>query len=254
MNTGHELRSALEEHPLVGTFVKLARPELIDLMAMAGFDFIVLDLEHGQSAYSEVRETLLAARANGVPTLVRLGAPDHALTNRLLEAGASGIQLSNVTSARLAHGLRASLRYQPVGDRSISLSQPAAKYGATDLHSYLAEHTSAPLVVGQFETVEYEDDLDDIVRHLDVAFIGPTDLSVAAQTPGTVTGGAAADVIAAVEESTRRTGVHLGTFAGTPEGAQWAVERGYRYVVVSSDLALIGAASRTLRATIGGLR
>ncbi|MFJ6653292.1 HpcH/HpaI aldolase/citrate lyase family protein [Microbacterium sp. NPDC091313] len=237
------LRTRLSEEALLGTFVKLPRPEVVDVVALAGFDFFVLDLEHGQSSYAEARETLGAARAAGVDAVVRIGVLDTALANRLLEAGAAGIQLSTVTSVTLARGLRAALRYQPLGERSISLAQPAARYGATALSDYLAEFGEHPLVVGQFETVRYDDPIADIASHLDIAFIGPTDLSVAAGTPGSLDEGAAAEVIAQVE-SAAHSGAQLGTFVASPTAARDAFARGYRYVLLASDLAVLGSALR----------
>jgi len=240
----------LARSPQIGTFVKLGRSEVVDVLALAGFDFLVLDLEHGQSSFAEARETLLAARANGIDMLVRLGAPDHALANRLVEAGAAGIQLSSVTSRAAALAHRASLHYQPDGDRSISLAQPAARYGATPLRSYLDGAGARMLVVGQLETADYEDGFAEILDPLDVAFIGPTDLSVAAGTPGDIETGSAAEVVDAVEAAAAVTGTVLGTFAGTAAQAQIAVERGYRYVVVASDIAVLGRASHDLLAAV----
>jgi 2-keto-3-deoxy-L-rhamnonate aldolase RhmA len=238
-----DLRTRLDARALLGTFVKLPRPEVVDVVALAGFDFFVLDLEHGQGSYAEARETLIAARAAGVDAVVRLGVLDPALANRLLEAGAAGIQLSSVASVAHARDLRAALRYQPSGQRSISLAQPAARYGALALTDYLDEFTERPLVVGQFETVRYDDPIADIAALLDVAFIGPADLSVAAGTPGSVDSGSAARVIEDVEAAADR-GARLGSFVSSPAAARAAFERGYRYVVLGSDLALLGAGLR----------
>lgn len=241
---GPTLRERLDAAPLLGTFVKLPRPEVVDLAALAGFDFLVLDLEHGQGSYAEARETLLAGRAAGIDVVVRMGVLDPALANRLLEAGAAGIQLSSVTSSSQAHHLRDALRYQPGGERSISLAQPAAKYGGIPLKTYLESFSERPLVVGQFETVDYADDLGEICKPLDVAFLGPADLSVAAGTPGSIADGDAARTVAALERATNETRTHLGTFVGSPSAARDAFKRGYRYVVVTSDLAMLGSALR----------
>lgn len=240
----------LLHQPQFGTFIKLARAETIDLATNAGFDFVVLDLEHGQASYAEAREALLAARANGIPTLVRIGHFDPSHANRLLEAGACGIQLSTVVSASLAHSFVRALRYQPVGDRSISLTQPAAQYGKIPMSDYLSEYTAKPLAVGQLETVTYNDHLDDILDPLDVAFIGPADLSVAAETPGNTTTGRAAEVVEEITASAERTGTLLGTFVADPASALDAASSGYRYIVVGSDLAMLGRAASDVLGSI----
>lgn len=237
------IRNHLASRPLFGTFIKLARAETVDLITNAKFDFVVLDLEHGQSTYAETREALLAARANGIPALVRIGHFDPSYANRLLEAGAHGIQLSTVVSANAANSFARALRYQPTGDRSISLTQPAARYGATPINDYLSEYTTKPLAVGQLETVTYEDELDAILTPLDVAFIGPADLSVAAGTPGEITTGEAANVIERIVASAARTGTTLGTFVADAASARAVAASGYRYIVVGSDLSLLGRAA-----------
>lgn len=251
MSAGQRLRTSLTTAPRFGTFLKLGRPEAVDVIAAAGFDFAVLDLEHGQASHVEARESLLAARANSLATIVRVGSLDPSQVNRLLEAGAAGIQLSTVTSARQARDLERALRYQPVGDRSISLAQPSAGYGATSLTDYLDEYTMAPLVVGQLETVSYLDEFDAILEPLDVAFIGPADLSVAAGTPGDVTRGEAARVIAEVEIAAARTRTALGIFVADADAARSAAVAGYRYIVVGSDLAMLARTASGIRGAIG---
>lgn len=236
------LRDRLETGACFGVFVKIPRAEVIDVLALAGYDFVVLDLEHSQMSYAEVRETLQAARANGLSATVRLPALDPGLANRLLEAGAEGIQVSSVDSSEAARSIKNALSYAPVGARSISLSQPAAKYGTEPVADYLAEHTRLPLAIGQLETVEFNNSVSAIVPELDVAFIGTLDLSVSAGTPGSVAGGRAAETITQIEDAARESGTTLGIFAADPAEAISAAERGYRYVVVGSDLGLLSAA------------
>jgi len=244
------LAEMLHERAVVGTFMKLPKAEVVDVLALAGFDFAVLDLEHSQATPVEVRETLLAARANRLPMVVRVATLDSGETNRLLEAGAAGVQLSDVTSAEQASLLRASLNYAPLGSRSISLAQPAARYGAVPLRKYLADAQGKSLAIGQLESVDYADGFDAIMSNLDVAFIGPTDLSVAAGTPGNITTGFAATTIDRIELAAARVGTPLGGWAPTAEAAAAMMERGYRYLVVGSDLSMLAASSRqALRAT-----
>ncbi|WP_367652309.1 HpcH/HpaI aldolase family protein [Paenarthrobacter ureafaciens] len=215
----------------------------MDVVALAGYDFVVLDLEHSQISYAEAREVLQAARANGLSAIVRLPNLDAGLSNRLLEAGAEGIQVSSVDSSATATSIKRALSYPPVGDRSISLSQPAARYGTVPVGDYLDEFTHRPLSIGQLESVELRDDPAAIVPNLDVAFIGTLDLSVSAGTPGSVSRGRAAETITQVEAAAKQSGTTLGIFAGEVAEALGAVERGYRYIVVGSDLGLISAAA-----------
>jgi 4-hydroxy-2-oxoheptanedioate aldolase len=163
-----------------GLFLKLPSSEVIDLVRAAGFDFGVVDLEHSQLSEADARSLVRHARAIGLPALVRLPELDRGLVNRLLEAGAAGIQLSTVRRAEQVRALRAATRYAPAGTRSISLAHPRADYGGTPLGAYLAAQAEdPPLVVAQIETAETDDPLGDILAERpDVVFLGMTDLTV----------------------------------------------------------------------------
>ena len=196
-----------------GTFVKLAALEVVELVARS-LDFAVVDLEHSQLGESDALR------------LVRLPEVDRGLVNRLLEAGAAGIQLSTVTRAAQIAELRAASEYAPRGTRSISLAHPAAGYGAVPLAEYLGTVTT-PLLVAQVETMQTEDSLEEIVAAApDVVFVGVTDLSVDAGLDAERAGARVDEIVAAAE----RAGVAVGGFG--------ADER-FRYSVGSSDVALL---------------
>nr|WP_179282698.1 aldolase/citrate lyase family protein [Rhodococcus sp. 15-1154-1] len=220
--------------------------EVIELIANAGFDFAVVDLEHSQLSYEEVRLSLHVARATGLDIVVRIPTLDAGLANRLIEAGAAGIQLSTVRSGSTARRFEQSLRYAPVGTRSISLTQPRARFGATPLCEYLEQFSEDPLIVGQLETAEYDDDLVDIVSPLDVAFIGSLDLSVAAGTPGDHTSPDAAKVIDSIVDAARQTHTLLGIVCTGPVDAETAAAAGINYITVGTDVGLLRAATAQL--------
>jgi 4-hydroxy-2-oxoheptanedioate aldolase len=218
---------------MVGTFVKLPALESIDLCA-AALDFCVVDHEHSQLAEADVLRLVRHAAALGFPAVVRIPEVDRGSVNRLLEAGAAGLQLSSVRRVAEVRALAAASSYAPDGSRSISLAHPAAGYGATTLREYVAER-ERPLLVIQLETRETDDPPLELCRAgADVAFLGLTDLLVdcglddaAARVRADELAGAAADA-----------GIVLGGF-GT--------EDRFRYSVVSSDVAL-------LREAVGGVR
>jgi 4-hydroxy-2-oxoheptanedioate aldolase len=227
------LRERLAAGRLVGTFVKLPALEAVDLCA-ASLDFCVVDYEHSQLAEADVLRLVRHAAAVGFAAVVRIPEVDRGLVNRLLEAGAAGIQLSSVRRVAEVHALREAALYAPSGRRSISLAHPRAGYGATPLREYVGGAVP-PLLVMQLETRETDDPLDEIcAAGADVAFLGLTDLLVdcgldddAARTR--------ADEIAAAAGS---AGIALGGFGS---------EERFRYSVVSSDVALLREAIAAVR-------
>jgi 4-hydroxy-2-oxoheptanedioate aldolase len=227
------LRERLAAGRLVGTFVKLPALEAVDLCS-ASLDFCVVDYEHSQLAEGDVLRLVRHAAAVGFAAVVRIPEVDRGLVNRLLEAGAAGIQLSSVRRVAEVRALRDAALYAPSGRRSISLAHPRAAYGATPLRAYVGGAVP-PLLVMQLETRETDDPLDEIcAAGADVAFLGSTDLLVdcgldddAARTR--------ADEIAAAADS---AGIALGGFGS---------EERFRYSVVSSDVALLREAIAAVR-------
>src|SRR5919202_336927 len=126
------LRERLREGRLVGTFVKLPALESIEIVA-AELDFAVVDLEHSQLDEGDALRLVRHARALAFPAVVRVPELDRGLVNRLLEAGAAGIQLSSVRRRADVDELRAAMLYAPEGTRSLSLAHPLAGVGSLPL-------------------------------------------------------------------------------------------------------------------------
>jgi 4-hydroxy-2-oxoheptanedioate aldolase len=225
------LRRALGEGRARGVFLKLASADVVALVAQVA-DFLVVDLEHAQLSERDAARAVTHAAALGLPALVRVPAIDAGQVNRLLEAGAAGIQLSTTTSAEQVRALRDATRHPPGGRRSVSLTHPGAAYGATGLAEYLAaEDASPPLVVAQVETDLADARLDEIAAAgPDVIFVGTTDLLV---NVGLSARDAArrTDAIAA---AARRAGVVLGGYALEHPDS--------RYAIACSDLSLLRGA------------
>jgi len=239
---------------VVGTFVKLPVLESIDLVAEAGFDFGLVDLEHAQMDEADALRLIRHARARGLATLVRIAALEGGSVNRLLEAGASGMQLSTVRTAATARGLREACHYPPKGRRSVSLAHPVASYGAVPLIEYLARAAAdAPLAIGQIETAATESPLAEIARELDALFIGTVDLTVDMGLPGQASAPAVAARMADIKAAADAAGVPVGVFAPN-RAAATALAAGTKMLVLGSDVQLLGESLRAAAADLGALR
>jgi 4-hydroxy-2-oxoheptanedioate aldolase len=240
---------------VLGTFIKLAGLESVDLVARSGLDFAVVDFEHSQLDAGQVGALVRHAGAVGLPALVRVPSIDGGQINRFLEAGAAGIQLSTVRTCRQVRALNAAMRYPPDGSRSVSTAQPVAGYGHVPLVQYLANSAAnPPLLVGQIETATTEDPLGEIVPKLDVVFLGTTDLSVDVGAPGDLEDPVVRERIRQVAASANHAGVRLGGFAPGPAALSSLRSEGATYVVLGSDmqalqkgLATFAAAANTTR-------
>jgi 2-keto-3-deoxy-L-rhamnonate aldolase RhmA len=217
-----------------GIFLKLPATEVVDVVASSGFDFAVVDREHSQLSEADALRLVRHAHAVGLPALVRLPELDRGQVNRLLEAGAAGVQLSTVRRASQVAELRAATRYAPNGDRSISLAHAGAGYGASSLPDYLRSSADAPpAVVAQIETATTDDPLDQILAaRPDVAFIGITDLTVDMGLDAE----RVRERVDQIAEAAEAADVTVGAFG--------IDDPRVRYDVVTSDLALLSSAVR----------
>ncbi|MGW1162659.1 HpcH/HpaI aldolase family protein [Streptomyces sp. NPDC002513] len=250
--TPEPLRAVASRRPVFGTFLKLPRPEVVDILALSGLDFLICDMEHAQIDEAGARTVIQAGRAAGIPVVVRVPTLEPGQVNRLLEAGAEGIQLSGTASVAQASDLSAFTRYPPAGRRGLSTAQPAAGYGTVPVGRYLTASNERVLRVGQLETAHYDDPLEKIVAELDIAFIGTMDLSVDLGFPGQVSAPAVQEKINEIASAARRTATPLGIFAADESAARTAAASGYRYIAVASDLALLSSAATARFASLTG--
>jgi 4-hydroxy-2-oxoheptanedioate aldolase len=214
-----------------GLFVKLASTETLEIAA-GHFDFCVIDLEHSSLGDSEVLRLLQYARAIDFPALLRLPEVDGPLIARALEAGAVGIQLSNVTRVEQVVAARQATDFPPAGSRSVSTATAEARFGSIALRDYVRD-TSRCLLVVQVEGEFTDDPLAEILRDgVDVAFIGTSDLSVAVDFDDE----RLRQRIAAIGEAAAAAGIPLGAFAGHDERI--------RYRLSCSDISLFADALR----------
>ncbi|HEV8672017.1 MAG TPA: aldolase/citrate lyase family protein [Candidatus Limnocylindria bacterium] len=227
--------------PLVGTFVKLPAPESIDLARSVGFDLAVVDGEHSQLDEGAILSLLRHAAALDFPMLVRTLSRDPGSLNRLLEAGAAGIQLSTLRACAERDAIVSATRYAPDGTRSVSLAHPAADYSAIPLTQYLERSRQFPLLVGQIETASTVDPLREILRGLDAAFIGTTDLSVDLGRPGMLDDPLVTDRVAEIAAAASSAGVALGAWVASPAALGKLGDARYRYVLIGSDVQALRA-------------
>ncbi len=240
------LKEKLRLGPCFGTFVKLGRPEIVEVLALVGFDFVICDTEHAQMTELEARQVILACRAAGLPVVVRVPEPVPGLVNRLLEAGAEGIQMPRLRSAADLARLRAMSYFPPEGERSVGNANLLARYGTLPVPSYLEEANRKVLVIGQFETRQIDDPCDPMFEGLDVAFIGPTDLSVDFGSPGRAEDPAVQERIRLVEQAAARHGSAMGIATKDLPTTRRYLAAGYRFLAVSGDVALLVAAAKEL--------
>jgi 2-keto-3-deoxy-L-rhamnonate aldolase RhmA len=233
--------------PLVGTFLNLGSALAAEACAIAGFDWLLVDLEHGGASEESLLGQLLAADAHDVPAVVRLESAERIRAGRALDLGAAGIMFPRLdTHAEVTEAI-SHLRYPPEGDRGVASYNRARRFalGADPLE---ADNDRVVGVV-QIESVPALRAADAIAATdgVDVLFIGPSDLSHALGVPGQLDHPIFVDAVAQVLEASRRAGKAAGILAGTVEAATSYLVQGLSFVAVGSDSAFVarGAAAVT---------
>ncbi|MSU91118.1 aldolase [Rhodobacteraceae bacterium 2CG4] len=222
------------QEPLIGTFLKTPHYALVEVLAQTGVDFVVLDAEHGPFTLSEIDSCVLAARAASLPILVRLveGTPANVL--RVLDMGASGIVVPQVSDADQAAAIVRSTRYGEKG-RGFAGTTRAGGYGRLPA-SALAEIAMQAVVIVQIEDREGVKNADEIAATpgVDACFVGRADLAMS-QGLADPNAPEIERATSAVFEQCKRHDVAPMVFvAGMQDCHQW-FERGARLIAVGSE-------------------
>jgi 2-keto-3-deoxy-L-rhamnonate aldolase RhmA len=239
------------ETPYVGTLVTLASPEAAVALAVAGFDWLFVDMEHSPVLDPAAVLRIVEAVAGRADVLVRVPTNDEAWIKKVLDTGADGVIVPQVNSAGEALRAVDAAKYPPLGRRSVGIT-PAHGYGA-DFTGYVERANDSTALVVQIEDIAAVRNLDEIlaVPGVDAAFIGPYDLSGSMGRPGQVDDPDVQRAVRRVVDGCAAVAMPLGIFAPTTDAARTALRRGIRFLAVGTDLGLLMGAGRD---TVAGLR
>lgn len=232
-----------------GCFVRYPEAGLVELLALQGFDFLVLDGEHGVLEPRDCEHLVRAAELRGAAPIVRIPANQPHVVLRFLDTGAIGVHVPLVGSAEEAEAAVQAVKYAPRGRRGLA-GVRAAAYGAEPLAEYAASANEATLVVIQVETREAVARVDEIaaVDGVDVVFVGPTDLSQAYGVTGATSHPALEKAYDAVAEAVAASPAALGVLVADEAAAERWRERRARYVAVTVDSLVVARARGFLSA------
>ncbi|TPK65179.1 HpcH/HpaI aldolase/citrate lyase family protein [Mesorhizobium sp. B2-4-15] len=226
---------------LVGSFAAIPHPVAVEVMALAGLDFVCIDWEHAQISRDTIEAMVRAADVHRVPAMVRV--PGHApeAIQAALDSGAQGVLVPRVsTSAQAAMAVKAS-RYPPLGERGVGPGR-AAGYGYR-IPEYLAGANERIVVAVQVETSEGLASIEAIaaIDGVDMIFVGPGDLSVSIDAVGPKGADKLNEAIGTIIGATIAHGRTAGIFCASPQSiGRWAAI-GASFFVLASDTMFLGA-------------
>ncbi|UCG24066.1 MAG: 2,4-dihydroxyhept-2-ene-1,7-dioic acid aldolase [Chloroflexota bacterium] len=242
----HSFRSRIAAGELlVGTMVTLNSPEVSELLAKVGFDWLFIDAEHSPLGPPEVQRIMQGA-GRQMPCLVRLPSAGEVPIKKALDSGAAGIIAPQINSAKAAEDVVRMAKYAPGGSRGVGVSR-AHGYGL-HFQEYLSTANEELTVVAQAEHVEAVRNIESIVATpgIDAVFVGPYDLSASLGKPGQVDD---PEVQAAIDRVTQvciRAGMRLGVFGMRAAAVKPFIESGYTLIVAGIDTVMLGRAAADL--------
>jgi 2-keto-3-deoxy-L-rhamnonate aldolase RhmA len=240
MTSTRSLRAALAgERRLLGTFTIIPSVEIVELIGLAGFDFVIIDREHGPFGLDQVKTLLVAARARGLWSVVRVPGPEPGMIGAVLDAGADGIVVPQVGSATTAGAVVAAARFAPEGERGAHPWVRAAGYGTVPDWYAAANRDTAVLVM--IEGVAGVAAIPEIlaVPGLDAIFLGPVDLSHSMGVPGQIDHPRVREAMESVAAKATAQGLATAVFAPDAERARAWWTLGIRLVACGVDTRLV---------------
>jgi len=232
---------------LFGTFLTLGSPLAAESLGLAGFDWLLVDLEHGGGDESQLLGQLLGASAAGVHALVRVESDVRGRTARVLDLGVEGVMCPQVNSVEQAEAWASALHYGPVGSRGIAFLHRGARFATEpDPIGRARERT---LGIAQIESPEAVEAVEEIAatEGIDVLFVGPSDLSYSMGLFRQFDDPRFRTAIERVVAAADAAGKTAGIFLTTVEQIRPALADGFRMIGIGSDGGfMMQAATHTL--------
>lgn len=229
-----------------GTWVKLASLETVEMLALAGFDFIVVDMEHAPHTFETAYRAIVAAQGHGMKALVRL--PDQSGTDvqRILDSGADGVLVPRVRGVEETRRMIEGMLFSPRGTRGLGITSRAGHWGLKPTPQYVTEGDAQVLRVPQLEDAQALRDAPAIldVEGVNGVFVGMGDLALTSGKPASHPDNEA--LIDGLLAAAHARGVPCGTAVGDATAAHQCRERGFSFVMVGNDATLFGRAAADL--------
>jgi 4-hydroxy-2-oxoheptanedioate aldolase len=229
--------------PVIGTWNTLGSPIVTEVMARAGFDFQIIDLEHGPFVLDQVHLHVSACQVNSsCCALVRIPKPESWMALQVLDQGAEGIVVPHIGGAEDAQKLVNSVKYYPQGSRGFTPFSKAGGFNNLDVPAYVQSAINETVAVAIVESAEGLNNLDEIleVDGVDVVYFGAYDLSQALGHPGEARHPDVVNAIRAAVERVNRTGKAAGGFVPQSRSdIEWLLDMGMRFITYEVDSSIL---------------
>ena len=239
---------------VIGPFMNCSYGAFIEIVGMAGFDYAIIDTEHGPLEVETAEDLCRAAQGVGLSPIVRVRKNDAPQIQRALDIGSAGVQVPQIETGEGAEAVVRAAKYVPLGMRGLSFYTRAGDYTIHGLSGITDRLNAEQIVIVHVEGVTGLQNLDAIIAvpHIDVVFLGPYDLSQSFGIPGQVND---PRVVQGMEEATKKiraAGKAAGTYAGDADTAKRWIDAGVQYISLGVDVGIFANACRDLVQQVRG--
>jgi 4-hydroxy-2-oxoheptanedioate aldolase len=237
----------------LGPFMKTTDPAFVEIAGYSGFDFVILDMEHGPAGIQEMQNLVRAATISGLISVIRTRDRSPESISQALDIGADAIQVPQICTAEAAASVVKSARFYPSGSRGVCRFVRAANYSSTSKENYFETSNKKNIII-QIEGIEAIKNIDAIleVPGIDIIFIGPYDLSQALGFPGQINHPMVISHIMQVLKKASLANKFIGIFSDTIQDARLWLDLGVHYLSYSVDVGIFLSACKTLVEKIHG--
>lgn len=224
-----------------GIWCVIPSASVVNIIASAGFDFVIVDLEHGPASFVLAEEMIRAAQSEGVSTVVRLGQVSEEQILKALDIGADGVIVAHVSSRKDADKVVELAKYHPLGSRGFSPYTRAGRYSGGNVAKYAGLQNEKIVAGVLVEGKDGLDNLPEIVKtpELDLVYIGAYDLSQAMGMPGEVAHPRIKDAMMGAIHRIRSAELAAGGYVAEDEAdIRWMLEIGMQFITYLPDCAL----------------
>lgn len=238
-----------------GSFLTFDCPDIVELFGIAGFDFVIIDNEHGPGNPHSVQHMLRAAEVRGMDTIIRVPNAEPHSISKSLDIGASGVQVPQVNDIETAKKAVQGVHYFPEGTRGLGAPR-ALDYGLIDLAGDSVKSNEETLLVCHCETITCFEKLDEIaaVPGIDVIFVGPFDMSQSLGLTGQTHHPKVLQIVEDAVKTIKKHGKVAGVFCGSLDDVSARIKMGYQYIGYAGDNGLFGNYLIKLMKDLNGLR
>ena len=241
--------------PVFGPFMNTTDSAFVEITGHTGFDFVVLDLEHGTASLDQLQNLIRAADVSGTFPVVRTPPGNLHMIGAVQDAGAKGVVIPQIKTVEEVHKVIKSMRFYPEGERGVSGVVRAAKYSTMQSEEYF-KMSNENLLIIQLEGKEAIENIDAIsdIEGIDVLFIGPYDLSQSLGVPGQVEHPKVTETIYEAVQNIRSKGLVAGTFVSSTEMARKWIDAGVQFIGYSVDILIFANAAKRIFNELNNLK